>query len=344
MNTIAFSCARCGAALKVLKTFAGKTILCPRCAKKTPVPTETEPAGRMSGEAPAPSAPVKSFPADAAMTEQPSKSAAAPLSPSPETKEPAPAPPPVSALSSSSVSGEDRVWKERLDRKEAEIRLLSERIKELETLLETSRLRLERAERELASVQTRHAEDMERQRLEWTAQSRAELEAARAVITRLEQELRERASAPAGENVSAAAIERDLLKRGGEIDWESEAARADVAMSDLRKVSFARFLRAAVAIHLVVLGLTSLGYLYRRIRPKEPEPEVPTAAVATGGSVTQAPPGSAGAETGTVTAPIPATPATSPPPSPVAPSSTQEWETLPVPGETPRPTDIELKL
>lgn len=35
---IEFACSNCGANLKVLKAFAGKTIMCPKCAKKTVVP------------------------------------------------------------------------------------------------------------------------------------------------------------------------------------------------------------------------------------------------------------------------------------------------------------------
>jgi len=161
--------------------------------------------------------------------------------------------------SGSSTPTEDPLWKERLERKEAEIRTLRERVRELETQLETARLRLERTEGDLASLRSKNADEMERKRAEWTAQSRAELEAARAVIARLEKELRDRTDvAPAG-GASAAAIEQSLLKRGEDFDWESEAARADVALSDIQKISFFRFIRAALVLHVLVLGLTSLG-------------------------------------------------------------------------------------
>jgi DNA-directed RNA polymerase subunit RPC12/RpoP len=350
MNTIAFSCARCGALLKVLKTFAGKTILCPRCAKKTPVPGDPQAAepGAMSGEG----SQERTSPGAAAKTVRPEESfVVTPPSTPPSAVHRTTTPPeapsaPPSPAPASPVAAEEGIWKQRLERKEAEIRALSDRIRDLETQLETTRMRLERAERELAACQARNADELERRRAEWTAQAQAELEAARAVIARLEQELRERAAAPSGGVPSAAAIEQALVTRGGDFDWESEAARADVALSDLRKVSFSRFLRAAIAIHVAILGLTSVGYLFRRVRPPEarPEPNPPAAAETNRPAAGAAP--SPAALPSPVPAPSSAPPVTSPSPaSPSAPTPPKEWETLPAPGETPPPpTDIELKL
>lgn len=97
------ACTNCAAALKLLKSFAGKTIKCPKCSKKTLVPgdsvKEEQPAARSAAPA-APAAPpveavsLPSVPAPAAAPEPPV--AAAPLEPSAAPavciSEPAPAP------------------------------------------------------------------------------------------------------------------------------------------------------------------------------------------------------------------------------------------------------------
>lgn len=376
---ISFPCAVCSAGLKVLKSFSGKTIQCPKCAKKTLVPggaPKEAPASQPAAPA-APAAVEASPPAPAPAVSPAPASVPAPVEKPTATAEPSPAPKPAVASSPApapvstpvpapvsapvpvaapaavapAVVEADATLIKRVREQEQKTEALLRQMEEMELKLDVARLRAEKAEQERQALETRKESDRAKLKDELSVHYQAEMEAARKTINRLEEKVQEAtqarlAAAPATGARTAARIEKELLENPDEAMIESETAIPNAVMADIRESRFSRYIRTAILIHVILLGATSVGYIKHLMAKEE------VAAEGEGG--TNAPPV-------TVVSPaadaVPAVEASAPPsasapavktPSAVEPSATPaaakaNTEALPAPGEKP-PSDTSVEL
>ncbi len=327
---IAFACEKCAASLKVLKSLAGKTIQCPKCSKKTAVPGGARP----------PAAPGKN---------------AAPPPPAVSSKPPLPAVPPPPPPKTPSFAGAvpaaapDEALAARVRDLEQKLEHQTRDLRTMEQRLDVARLRMERAEQEKQELAARKSDDRGRLEAELSAHFQAELEAARKTIARMEEKVQQatvdRLQRTKETGRTAVEIEKALLENPDDALTESETLVPDAVLSDIRESRFGRYIRLAIVIHAVVLGLTSIVYIRNRISPPPPPDEA-------GGASTNAVPAVAspvpagsvpetGTSTGTGEVSETGTKVSVPAPSAAAPASA--LEALPEPGEK-APTDTQVDL
>jgi DNA-directed RNA polymerase subunit RPC12/RpoP len=323
MDCISFECGNCGATLKVRAGFAGRSVQCPKCAKKTLVPApgvESAPAApapavRQSAPAPAPEPPGPE-PVPAAKPTEPQVSAAAP------------APQSAAAADTSTFTA-------RIEQLEKDLAAATERAgaaeKSLQEELAAAKQRAEEAEQKAAAAATAASEaktaaglDAEALQEETRVRFEAELRAARATITELQGKLsaayqeRVLGAEPVAAPSPAAADDADIVD-------------ADALLADMSALKFGKYLRAAILLHAAVVLVTSIGYFIRLARP-EPPPE-------------EEAPAEAPAESTAVPGVVESEPVPAPEPSTERPKTELEKqvESLPVPGEKPPSSAVTLE-
>jgi DNA-directed RNA polymerase subunit RPC12/RpoP len=361
---ISFACGNCAAALKVLKSFAGKSIQCPKCAKKTAVP-----GGTPKEEAAAPAPATTPVPATAASEPavvpppEPPKAAeilppvatapAKPVAAAPAPKaEPAPVPkveppaPKVEAPVPAPVQPVDTV-QPKLREQEQKIEALTRQMRDLELRLDVERLKAEKAEQEKQALAGRKADERLRLQEELSVHFKAEVEAARQTITRLEDKVREateqRLATPAPGARSAAQIEKELLQNPDETMMEAETAVPDAVMAQIRDSRFGRYLRTAIVIHAVLLGVTSIGLIrgyFVKPPPEGADGAGTNTVTAVSAPASEAAPAAPAAPAAAVAEPGPAASAEKPADKPAA---AGPLEVLPAAGEKP-PTETQVDL
>lgn len=374
---IEFSCANCGVTLKVLQGFAGKTIQCPKCAKKTRVPA----VGATPEKRPAAAGGV----ASSSVPEEKATPVVEPVPLSLERPTPAPEPPapvrnlpveprlsPVPAsppLAEPAPLVEDRL-QPRLGEQEERVEAMTRQMRDMELRLDVARLKTEKVTQEKQELAAQKATDRLRLQEELSVHFQAEIEAARKTITRLEEKVREAtqqrlSSGAAAGGRTAAQIEKELLENPDDALTESETAVPDAVMADISKSRFSRYVRTSILIHAVLLGVTSVGMIKAYFVKEAPPVEA-------GGAVTNAVPASAVSPSAVSGAPIPAAvvlpspavpvpPVSTPPAASVAPAAAlapaggsapsrkgaeeNKIEALPAPGEKPpAASQVELGL
>jgi len=238
---IEFSCAKCGANLKVRAAFGGHSVQCPKCGKKTDVPKAGENMAQSAGQVAVPS--TNHAVADAGLkTEEPS-------------------------LPIPDMSMYDK-----------QISTMAKKIREMEAQLEVAKLRAEQSEKARQEALKEKKTEREQIECEISGHYQAEIEAARASVAelkaRLSQEYRKRIELQAEEgNRTCAEIERDLLASGvPEIDGEN-IVDPDALISEITTLPFGKYLRIAVALHVCFILLTSIGYFFRLAKAKPEEDE-----------------------------------------------------------------------
>lgn len=243
------TCSKCGAALKLRATVAGRTIQCPRCGRKT----EVARGGPVAAAAPASAAETRPAPAGPA-----------PLPPvDADVVDEAPdAPASVRAESSPQSDG-------------VPLQELQDRIRRMEAELDVARLRAEEAERARQQALESRSIDRKAVRQEAVQHQESELQAAKQCIAelqaRLSAEYQKRISSPAGR--SASEIEREVLQEGGApvaTPVEDEVADPDALIAEIKRSSFGRDLRSSVVIHAILIAVTSVGLLIAWLRGAPP--------------------------------------------------------------------------
>jgi DNA-directed RNA polymerase subunit RPC12/RpoP len=337
---ISFPCGNCGAGLKLVKSLAGKMILCPKCAKKTLVPGGAPPPAPAAPESPA-SAPEPS-PASVAAAPSDTPPASSPATPPPKP----PARPPVT------LPQTDDSLQPRLREQDAKLEVLTRQMQDMELRLEVARLKTEKAEQEKNALLTQKATDKLRLQEELSTHFQAELEAARKTITGLEGRVREAterrlASPAASGGRTAAQIEKELLENPDDALTEAETAVPDAVMAAITQSRFSRYIRTSIVIHAIIMGLTSVGTI-KGYFIKEPVPAeagdsatnaVPIKAVSPSAVDTAAVKPAAAEPAAAAVPPGGAEPATLPPKS----TEEKKMEALPAPGEKP-PSDTQVNL
>jgi DNA-directed RNA polymerase subunit RPC12/RpoP len=353
---VSFSCANCASSLKVLKSFAGKAIQCPKCTKKTLVPDPGAKPGPAPAESDAPAAPVAaSKPADA-----PVPKTIIPEAPKPEpiaaVKPPAPkpaAPAPKADAVSAARPTED--LQPRLNEQGQKLEALMRQMKDMELRLDVARLKAEKAEAEKQALAAQKEKDRAKIQDELSVHFKAEIEAARRTIVRLEEKVQDATQqrlvkASALDGRTAAQIEKELLENPDDALTESETAVPDAVMADIRESRFGRYVRASLMIHVVILAVTSLGLIKTYfVKPPEGVDEGGTNTVTTvsspaaSGEAAPAPVEAAPAATvPSETAPV-EKPAGTAGTAPVKAKPIVPEEALPAPGEKP-PSDTSVNL
>lgn len=355
---VSFSCANCASSLKVLKSFSGKLIQCPKCTKKTPVPD----LAAKSESAPAEPA----VPAPAAETPKPVSEETAPAAASvpkidipdappavakpPAAKPVAPTPKPEAAAPSR--PSED--LRPLLDGQEKKLEAMMRQMKDMELRLDVARLRAEKAEQEKQSLAVRKEQDRAKLQDELSAHFKAEIEAARRTIGRLEENVRDATrqrivKASSIDGRTAAQIEKELLENPDDALTEAETAVPDAVMADIRQSRFSRYVRASLLIHAVLLAVTSVGVITAYFwPPPEGEEGAGTNTVTAVSAPVSAEETAPVAAATNATAPDSPAPAVKPDAAAVVPPATvkpivPETEALPEPGEKP-PSDTSVKI
>lgn len=366
-STLEFQCAHCDARLNVKAWLAGKKINCPKCHKKILVPTKngtvasvpedlatplkktpdtktvkpaTTPATTRKPAAPAAPPPPSTTEPPASAAPNPASGAAKPSSP-PE--------PPASAAPPPADSGRLTELEREVGKKDA---LLAEREKELLAL----RSAMENRQRELAArdadleklraetqktrAQPAPPDDQARREKERQA---ADLERARQQVAALEQQL-----ADARREAATARAQPSGHDGGGaSTAGNDEEPDPDRLIAGLQRSTLRRGLRISIFGHAALLLLTSLGFLYWSLRGGRPEPEPESPAAAQPETrqpserETQRREAALALETPAATRGV----AERPPETERPRSRIEEIiESLPEPGETPRPSDVSLDL
>jgi hypothetical protein len=238
---------------------------------------------------------------------------------------------------SKETSGSSEALLARVREQEQKTETLLRQMQEMELKLDVARLRAEKAEQERQTLEMRKEIDRAKVKDELAVHYQAEIEAARKTINRLEEKVQEvtqarLAATPVMGARTAARVEKELLESPDEALTESETAVPNAVMAPIRQSRFSRYLRTAILCHVVLLGVTSIGYIMHAWSRQEPS--------AGGEGGTNAPP-TAAVSSASATLPAKTRSSTSPVPAGAA----NKVEELPAPGEKPPAgTSVELGL
>jgi hypothetical protein len=245
---------------------------------------------------------------------------------------------------------------------EQKLEVLMRQMRDMELRLEVERLKAEKAEKEKQALAARKADERQHLQEELSVHFKAEMDAARQTINRLEDKVRSAtaqrlASPPAGTR-SAAQIEKELLENPDEAMTEAETAVPDAVMAEIRDSRFGRYVRTSILVHAILMAATSVGTIKGYfVTPPPPAEEGAVTNVVTAVSSPMAAPETGGAST--VAAPASVSAPVKPPasadtttavkpdagkPEPAKPAPANPGEALPAPGEKPGDTQVDLGL